>query len=501
MIGLGIGVQYSRVLASIDTQAQAHYDRVIADGGIIPAGLLGCNAWFVAVKAVYGVTDITTAISAGYDPHYLGAKIGAGSGTTLGQAATKLYSCSGASGDLVQATAASMPLLLVKNSSDANYWFGSGVSGNYCSTPNAAANQITGDIEIISCAEFQNWTSAASLRTFVAKWNEGSATLSYGFHLTSTGLLNLVYSTSGSYQAANDKNSTIAVSFTANQKGWVKCTLTASTATIRFYTSTDGVNWTQLGTNVAASGTSIYNSSQTLNIGQTNDSSFFYPTLGKIYRATIANSIGGTPVVDFNPASYNASTSQVNWTSATGEVWTINTGTAATGYKGQVVTFTTLQGDGVDDNFTNALVRPNVLTQYLVTNTYTNDNSGNAVLIDSNSSSYLNSIVAFTSIVGNIMNGFASDLTKAKTANVLFLVTTSNNAGVKNSVSVNNGAETTNAYTPSVSGNGISMLSRSSGGTKANALISSYIISNSQDDSIEQTAMYNVLRNFKGNAF
>ena len=93
MIGLGIGIQYSRVLASIDPQAQAHYDRVIADGGIIPAGLLGCNAWFVAVKAVYAVTDITTAISAGYDPHYLGAKIGAGSGTTLGQAATKLYSC------------------------------------------------------------------------------------------------------------------------------------------------------------------------------------------------------------------------------------------------------------------------------------------------------------------------------------------------------------------------------------------------------------------------
>jgi hypothetical protein len=64
---------------------------------------------------------------------------------------------------------------------------------------------------------------------------------------------------------------------------------------------------------------------------------------GKIFRATIANSIGGAPVVDFNPNQYNAATSQTQWTSSTGEVWTINTGTAATGYKGVLVDRTILQ--------------------------------------------------------------------------------------------------------------------------------------------------------------
>ena len=36
MIGLGIGIQYSKV-GGIDTQAQALYDRVIADGGTFEA--------------------------------------------------------------------------------------------------------------------------------------------------------------------------------------------------------------------------------------------------------------------------------------------------------------------------------------------------------------------------------------------------------------------------------------------------------------------------------
>ena len=60
----------------IDSQAQAHYNRVIADGGVIPKGLAGCSAYFTAVKAIYATSDITTAIAAAYEPDYLGYKIG-----------------------------------------------------------------------------------------------------------------------------------------------------------------------------------------------------------------------------------------------------------------------------------------------------------------------------------------------------------------------------------------------------------------------------------------
>ena len=52
---------------AIDAQAQAHYNRVIADGGVIPKGLAGCSAYFTAVKAIYATSDITTAIAAAYE--------------------------------------------------------------------------------------------------------------------------------------------------------------------------------------------------------------------------------------------------------------------------------------------------------------------------------------------------------------------------------------------------------------------------------------------------
>jgi hypothetical protein len=74
---------------------------------------------------------------------------------------------------------------------------------------------------------------------------------------------------------------------------------------------------------------------------------------GKISRVLLSNTIGGAPVVDFNPNSYNAATSQTNWTSTTGEVWTLNVGTATTGYKACIVDRTICQGDGSDDTMKN----------------------------------------------------------------------------------------------------------------------------------------------------
>jgi hypothetical protein len=395
--------------------------------------------------------------------------------------------------DVVQTTAASQPLLLVH--SGVNYWFGSGVSGNYCSTPNAAANSNNGNKEIILNLDITNLSAQTEL---INKDDVGS-NRGWRIFLTSTRFITVLASTDLSAYISNPPTSDVALPL--NFKGFVKITFTffSGSLNVLFFTSSDGITYTQLGTQRSKLGNNLINTNAELAIG-------IVPLIGvsdkiKIFRATLSNTIGGAPVVDFNPNQYNAATSQTQWTSSTGEVWTINTGTATTGYKGVLVDRTIMQGDGVDDLLINAIVRPNILTQYLATNTYTNDNSGNAVLVDSNSGSYLNSIVAFTSIVGNIMNGFASDLTKAKSANVVYLVTTSNNSGVKNAISVNNGTETTNAYTPALSGNGISILSRSSGGTKANALIRTYLLSNAQDDSTVRTAMYNIIRSINNSAF
>ena len=134
---IALGVPFFRAFDLIDAQAQAFYDRVIADGGanaVVPTGLIGVSATFKAVKAIYGVTDITQALSVFYDAHYLAYKKGTGTGATAGRAIEKLYSACGANGDCVQTTLSSQPLLL--EHSGTNYVYLSGVSGNGFSTPN-----------------------------------------------------------------------------------------------------------------------------------------------------------------------------------------------------------------------------------------------------------------------------------------------------------------------------------------------------------------------------
>jgi hypothetical protein len=91
--------------------------------------------------------------------------------------------------------------------------------------------------------------------------------------------------------------------------------------------------------------------------------------VAKYYRVTLSNSIGGAPVVDFNPNQYNAANSQTQWVSTSGETWTINTGTAATGYKGALVTKTIVQGDGINDRLlSGTLTSRSTFSRFCATN-------------------------------------------------------------------------------------------------------------------------------------
>ena len=336
-LGFGIGIPFIRVSrgAAIDAQAQAHFDRVIADGGLVPSGLSGVNAFFTTIKTIYATSDITTAISVGLDAQVLGYKLGAGAGTTAGQAAQKLYSCSGASGDVVQTTAASQPLLLVH--SGANYWQGVGVAFNYISSPNAAANQITGNIEIN--AHFIHRTSGSE-QVIIAK-NQAATNQAYRLRITNGNNISFTISLDGSTLIS--VLSTFAL--TNNQEIWVRCTRNSTTGVMNLFTSNDGITYTLNNTATNASG-NIFATTTQLSIGANHNGAgdTFH---GKLFRANISNSIGGAPVVDFNPNQYNAATSQTQWTSSTGEIWSIQTGTAKTGFKGVLVDRTILQSNGI----------------------------------------------------------------------------------------------------------------------------------------------------------
>jgi hypothetical protein len=344
MLGLGLGLNKGGVKLNLISRniAVAHQLRILAvdSNSVLPVGVntLAANIQQAINAALPTVITSAAEFNDFYpvyaDPHYTGYLIGAGSGVSLGRAAQKVFAINPIA-DFTQTTAASQPLLLTHNGDiSGNYWFGSGVSGNYCSTPNAAANIIAQNLEL-AVYNIQ-WKGAASIKYLISKTN------TYSLSITSTNFPVIEYRVAGTTLVAL-ATSSIGTTF----NGAIKVFRDSTTGNITFYTSSDNVNFSQLGAIVLGTSGVISNLIENVFIGSYNNSSANWE--GLIGRATIATSLGGTPVVEFNPQNYNASTSQTQWTSSTGEVWTINTGTATTGYKGVLVDRTILQGDGIDD--------------------------------------------------------------------------------------------------------------------------------------------------------
>jgi hypothetical protein len=473
-LGFGIGIPFIRVSrgAAIDAQAQAHFDRVIADGGLVPSGLSGVNAFFTTIKTIYATADITTAISVGLDAQVLGYKLGAGAGTTAGQAAQKLYSCSGASGDVVQTTAASQPLLLVH--SGENYYQGVGVASNYVTTPSSAVSNITGDIEMVAKISIYDETGE---KVIIAK--RAGASASYVFSLTSKLLRFRINTTTYDSNASH--------SFAVNEEFFAKVTRQQSSGDIKFFTSLDGVTYTQLGTTISGITVPIDTFSIPLTVGLLGDLNSF-AMKGKIFRATISNTIGGAPVVDFNPNQYNAATSQTQWTSSTGEIWTINTGTATTGYKGVLVDRSIVQTDGIDDQLLSGTVssyqyisrivsaRPYNMSNFAGFVSGTSDNH----LLYNNSStlaSYNGVTLNFTGIsIPNFLRVFQADFNSVSSENF------------SNNISVATGNTGTRSSTQIRLGVNIAAA------IFGNALINTLIDTNPISTSPQRTSMYNYIR-------
>jgi hypothetical protein len=203
-----------------------------------------------------------------------------------------------------------------------------GTATNYFSTPDSAANSITGDIDIRALIAPTDWTPSA-VTMLVAKWNAGTTNRSYLFYIVATtGQLGIAVSSDGTIVNATSFASTVAPTVSDGNLLWVRATLDVNNGaggkTAVFYTSSDGLSWTQLGDSITVAGTtSIFNSNAFLGVGATNGGTEWFA--GRIYRAQIYNGINGTLAVDFCPPAGWASGT---WNSTlTSETWTAN-GTA-----------------------------------------------------------------------------------------------------------------------------------------------------------------------------
>ena len=209
-----------------------------------------------------------------------------------------------------------------------------GTANNYFSTPEATANILTNsDVEIIANMAMASWSSATG-QSIIGKLIAGGWLFE-----TISGKLRF-------FDGTSNIDSTTTVGFIDGTSQWVKLSHQynngAGGRTTKFYTSSDGAGWTQLGTDVVTAGaSSIVNGAGTpLTIGAHNNGAGL-PANASFRRITLAKSIGGAATVDFNPT--RATSPQGTMTAATGEVWTAN-GSAA--YYG--VTGTAYHGSGID---------------------------------------------------------------------------------------------------------------------------------------------------------
>lgn len=255
--------------------------------------------------------------------------------------------------DLAQLTGAKQPLLL--SWSGENYLYFGGGNNNNASTPDSNVLDITGDIDIRLDLSLPTW-SPSGLKCLMSKWFVPS-NISFLFAINSGGILQFFWSTNGSSGLL--LQSSVGVGFAANSRNWIRVTLKANNGSnqheAKFYISSNGTSWTQLGTTQTGSGTtSIFSGSAQVTIGDDQTGQY---SLGeaKIYRFQLYNGIDGTKVSDFNPSL--AKNNDSSFVASTGETWTMN---SAGTIPAQIVGEPTVLFDGSDDYMQSA---PFALTQ------------------------------------------------------------------------------------------------------------------------------------------
>lgn len=201
------------------------------------------------------------------------------------------------------------------------YFRAPGSLQNYARTPDTPAASITGDLDIRVRVALDDWTPA-DYTTLLAKW-DGTAR-GYDFFVYPGGAPSLMTSPNGSSYVERRASALPAIA--DGQPLWLRVTLDvdngAGSNDTRFYTSSDGNTWTQLGTTRNMAGTSsTYDNGEDVSIGASwrggSDA-----MKGNVYYASLHNGIGGPAVLEFEPS--RAVSGSTTWTGSTGEVWTIS---------------------------------------------------------------------------------------------------------------------------------------------------------------------------------
>lgn len=191
-----------------------------------------------------------------------------------------------------------------------------GLANHNATTPDTAALDITGSIDLQAKVDPVVWASGGNSPVL---FKDGGSNASYGLNITNTGFLKLHLSADGS-TLLTATSSAISPGV-AGTPIWIRATWLQSTGVVQFFTSSDGSSWTQLGTDQSIAIASIFSGTGTLRVGTA--AGFFAAHFnGKIYRAIVKNGIGGTAVFDADFSTQT--TGATSFTEATGKTVTVN---------------------------------------------------------------------------------------------------------------------------------------------------------------------------------
>lgn len=189
------------------------------------------------------------------------------------------------------------------------------ISGNYISTPDNNALDITAAIDIRAKVSLTNWADGVNFQGIVSKRAVGGQD-AYQLRIDPTGELTLVIFSGGANVGVP---STVPTGFTAGSIHWVRGTYIADNGAVghteNYFTSDDGVTWTPLGTprvNAVVKPIDATTAALTLTTG---DSGTVQLMKGNLYYAEVRNGIDGPIVAKFdatNIAKQNRATNIIS---------------------------------------------------------------------------------------------------------------------------------------------------------------------------------------------
>lgn len=176
-----------------------------------------------------------------------------------------------------------------------------GAAGDYATFADNAAYTVTDEFELIVKVTPTTWAQTSTIVS-----SKGLSAGDAGFRLTLSSGVGIYFSHDNGVSNV-DSLSSVNHSFTPGQTGWIKVTYKGSLGEVKFYTSTDGSSYSQLGTTQTTTITAGWNSANAMRIGQRLDAVLRYQ--GTVHRVSFGTTIGGDKVFD---ADFEAATDYVS---------------------------------------------------------------------------------------------------------------------------------------------------------------------------------------------